>query len=96
MIKLYSFFCRNNLISRLDALTLSVSEFEKDKSVRELEMQELARRLENNLNLKESELIKTLEKESELSQKLDALECEKEEYRTKLHQMQQGMFIIFY
>lgn len=77
----------------MDALTLSVNDLEKDKSVRELEMQELARRLENNLNLKESELIKTLQKESELSQKLDALEREKEEYRTKLHQMQQGLFL---
>ena len=92
------YYCFRNIITgKLDKLNVLIADLEKEKAVRDLEMQELERRLEADIISKESELNKTKEKESELLKKISSLELDKDDLTAKIHQMQQGMliFIIF-
>lgn len=71
-----------------------MADLEQAKTVRELEIQELERRLEHSLALKDVEISKHLEIENELNKKIETLESEKEELGERVHQMQQGTFIL--
>ncbi|XP_015781078.1 rho-associated protein kinase 1 isoform X1 [Tetranychus urticae] len=80
---------KSSLTGKMDKLNGLIANLEKEKAVRDLEMQELERRLKADIISKESELNKTKEKESELNKKIESLEQEQENLNAKIHQMQQ-------
>ncbi|RWS31733.1 rho-associated protein kinase 2-like isoform X2 [Leptotrombidium deliense] len=67
------------------------AQLEKEKSLRELEIEENERRLRSDLSSKESEFVKLKDKENEYNKNIDAIKKEKEEINSKLHQLQQEM-----
>ncbi|RWS16484.1 rho-associated protein kinase 2-like isoform X1 [Dinothrombium tinctorium] len=67
------------------------AQLEKEKSLRELEIEENERRLRADLNNKEAEFLKLKEKENESNKTIEALKKEKEEINNKYNQLQQEM-----
>lgn len=72
----------------------TTADLEKEKAVRELEIEDNERRLLSDLNNKEEALASLRNKESEFSKTIEVLTKEKEDLSAKIHSMTQGLNII--
>ncbi|CAG2101932.1 unnamed protein product, partial [Medioppia subpectinata] len=77
-------------IARRQAEELT-ADLEKEKAIRELEIEDSERRLRSELNTKEEIINTYLNKESEYSKTVEIITKEKEELNTKIHFMNQEM-----
>ena len=67
------------------------ADLEKEKAVRELEIEDSERRLRSELNNKEEIITGYTNKESEYNKTLEIISNEKEELSAKIHYMNQGL-----
>jgi len=69
----------------------TTADLEKEKAVRELEVQDSERQLRSDLADKEEAIIAFKNKENEYSKTIEVLTIEKEELSAKIHFMNQGI-----
>lgn len=69
------------------------ADLEKEKDLRELEMQEMERRLRSEISLRDGETLKLRDRESELNSIIHEMTRQKEEMKDRLKTLEEGKFL---